>query len=807
LAKETIMAMGLFKNFKQWVYPSMRNNKIYLFSFLCFFLSYGGWAHAFEPFVVEEVRVDGLQRIPVSQVHRALSIGAGDRVTPKQVAVALKKIFASGDFQDVRIDRLGNVLVVVAAERPSISALNISGNKSIETEELEQGLKQEGLAKGSVLQRATLDRIRRGLERQYTAQGRYGAKVETELVPRPRNRVDINITIQEGVVAKIKHINIVGNERFSDEQLKELFLLKEPHFWAFMKGNNKYARERFAGDLERLRSFYMDRGYIQFVIESTQVSIDSSKEKVFLTLNVYEGEQFKVDQVDVVGDVPLPDAKVKELLKVKTGEVFSRLRLTETEDALARQLGNMGYSFASVKGLPEINEKENTVKVLFLVKPGKRVTVRRIHFRGHEKTADHVMRREMRQMESAWASTEKIELSKVRLQRLGFFKGVNVETPRVPGTEDQIDLNVTVEEQPSGSIGASVGYQGGTGVVFGANLSQRNFLGTGNEVEFMLQRTDLRNSYRFKFLDPYYTVDGVSRGFNFYFSETDFSEIDLSRYRVDAKGFNVSYGYPVSENTRLNFSFGLDNTRIYGQGGADSVRSDSRVLDFIDYPAPFSTDSGRQSESFLTYLITGSWRRSTLNKGLLPDRGTSNRISLELAVPGADLEYFRVNYLGDFYFPLNNIFTMRLRTELGYGDGFNETDILPFYKHYFSGGIGSIRGFENRTLGPLDDTLPPDPFGGNLLTETSFEFIFPAPFVKDKRTVRTAFFVDAGNVFDTNRSAEGYDFDVDELRYSVGVGLTWITAIGPLSFTFAKAFNESETDETQVFDFSLGTIF
>lgn len=762
---------------------------------------------AFEPFVVEKVRVDGLQRLPVSEVFRALPFNEGDSVTSSLVAVAIRNLFGSGNYRDVRIDRSGNTLVVVVAERPYISDLVIDGNKSITTEDLEEGLKKAGLSRGSLLRRATLERVQRELERQYVAQGRYGAHVEAEVAPRPRNRAELKITIKEGSVAKIKQITIIGNSIFSDEQLLELFELKEASWSTFFKGSSKYARERLAGDLERLRSFYLDRGYIQFTLESTQVAIDPSKEHIFITLTVQEGRRFTLGDIQVAGVVPFAEETLNNLLEVQSGDIFSRLKLTQTEDAISRKLGDSGYTFASVKGIPTVNEDSGQVDVTFLVEPGKRVTVRQVNFFGNVDTADHVMRREMRQMEGAWASSEKIELSKVRLQRLGFFKGVTVETPRVPGTDDQVDVNVTVEEQPSGSIGASIGYQGGAGVVFGASVSQRNFLGTGNQVEFVLQRTRLRDSYRFEFHDPYYTIDGVSRGFNFYFSETDFSGSDLSRYRADAKGVNVNFGYPINENTRLDFSLGFDGTRIYAQGGSDAVRSDTHVLDFIEYPTPFDPGVGVRSKRFLSYVAAGSWRRSTLNKGLLPDRGTSNRIALELGLPGADLEYYKLNYQGDFYFPLNDTFTLRTRTELGYGDGYSDTDVLPFYKHYFSGGMGSVRGFESRTLGPVDDTATPDPFGGNLLTEVSLEFIFPAPFVKDKRTVRTAFFVDGGNVFDTKRSDENFDFDVSEFRYSTGLELTWITALAPLSFTFSKAFNEADTDQTETFGFTFGTVF
>ncbi len=763
---------------------------------------------AFETFVIKDIRVDGLQRISVSKIYRKLPLDIGDKATPEQVATAIRALYKTGNFQDVRIEQEDQTLIVKVSERPSISRIDIKGNKFIKTEDLEEGLKQEGLAKGSVFQRATLAHVKNGLERQYVAQGRYGAKVTPEVVAQPRNRVALNIHIEEGEVALIKHINIIGNHLVKDEVLLELFQLKKTHLTSFFKGDNKYARERLAGDLETLRSYYMDRGYINFNIESTQVSIDPSKEHIYISISLNEGEKFTIDTVDITGELPFPETEVKNLIKVKSGAIFSRKQITLTEDLIRKKLGNVGYTFAKVKGIPQLNQDKNTVKVSFLVEPGKRVYVRRINFNGNNKTADHVMRREMRQMEGTWASTEKIELSKLRLQRLGFFKGVKVRNPKVVGTDDQVDVNFTVEEQPSGSIGASIGYQGGTGLVFGANVSQRNFLGTGNQVEFSLQRTDLRNSYSFRFLDPYYTIDGVSRGYNFYFSETDFSESDLSSYRTDAYGANLSFGYPINENERLSFSLGLDTTTIFAQNDAAQL-----ARDFINYqPSPPAPDL--QSDSFETFLLTSSWRRSTLNRGLLPTRGSLNRLSLELSIPGSELEYYKLVYQAERYLPLSNIWTLRLRTELGFGDGYAETDSLPFYKHFFSGGVGSVRGFETRSLGPRDNTTSPDPFGGNFLTESSMEFIFPTPFVKDKRTVRTAFFIDAGQVFDTNRDNEptpddegSLPIEIDQLRYSAGIGLVWITAIGPLTFTFAKAFNEGDDDETQVFDFTLGQTF
>lgn len=784
---------------------------------------------AVEQFVTQDIRINGLQRIPVRVVYKALRINVGDEVTSNRVAQSIKSLFATGNFDDIQISRAeGDVLVIRVSERPSISGIELDGNKAIESEQLLEGLRQTGLEKGRVFRRAMLERVSLELERQYVAQGRYGAKVETKVVPQPRNRVALEIDIYEGQVASIKHINIVGNKVFDTNNLLDLFSLKPTHFWSFFKGDDKYAREKLSGDLETLRSYYMDRGYINFAIESTQVSITPDKEQVYIVVNIHEGEKFLVGDVKLTGELPIPEEELTPLLLVKPDQVFSRQVLTLTEDLIAKRLGNVGYTFSEVNGVPEAQPGGDKVDVTFFVDPGKRAYVRRIEFAGNKSTSDEVLRREMRQMEGAWASTQKIERSKVRLQQLGFFKGVKVESIRVPSTDDQVDLRFEVEEQPSGSIGASVGYQQGTGVVFGANVSQNNFLGTGNQVTFNLQRTSIRNRYNFSYLDPYFTVDGVSRGYRLYFTETDYSDdSDFSSYRTDAFGVGVNFGYPINENERLRFGFGFDNTTIFAtQDSADDVR------EFIDYQeecfdvdvtdengATTTTevcDGGTQSADFDSYLSTISWRRSTLNRGLLPDRGSQNTVALEVALPGSDLEYYKLTYNGERYFPLTKKWVLRARTELGYGEGYLDTDQLPFYKHFLAGGTGSIRGFESRTLGPKEadsdttDGLSDDPFGGNVLIEGSLEFIFPMPFVKDKRTVRSLFFIDGGNVFDIERDEEDSQnvyLDESEFRYSAGLSFSWITGIGPLTFTFAKALNDEPGDDTQFFDFSLGQFF
>lgn len=751
------------------------------------------------PHTLRNLRVEGLQRIPVANIYRLLPFEEGGSYTEAQVAQAMHDLYATGDFQNVDILRQGDNLIVRLSERPSISEIELTGNKAITKEDLLAGLSRAGLSKGSVFKRATLERIQVELERQYVAQGRYGAQVKATVVAQPRNRVSIQITLREGDIATIRHINIVGNKTFSRAKLLKRFQLKESHLTSFFKGDNKYARERLAGDLETLRSYYMDRGFINFTIESTQVAIDPSKESVYITINITEGEEFKVGTVDLTGQFPVPEQGLRDLIVVKPGQTFSRRLLTLSEDLISKKLGNAGFTFATVKAITDIQKQQ--VNVNFFVDPGKRVYVRRINFAGNEKTSDEVLRREMRQMEGAWASGEKIEQSKVRLERLGFFKGVKVTTPAVPGSDDQIDVDFSVEEQASGSISASIGYQNGAGLIFGASVSQRNFLGTGNQVGFELQRTEFRNSYNFTFLDPYFTVDGVSRGYSIYYQETDFSDTDsnLSRYRADAYGGNVNFGYPINEDERVSFALGFDNTSI--KAGSFSP---TEVRQFIGYDEAIA---GVQSEDYQSIALTSTWRRSTLNKGLLPDRGGSHKVSLETALPGlSDLEYYKLDYQGEKYLPLPADWVLRLRGELGYGDGLNGTSELPFYKHFYAGGISSIRGYKSRSLGPKDSAG--DAFGGDLLVESGVEFIFPAPFVEDKRSLRTLLFIDLGNVFDTNRTDEpNLGIKPSNLRIGTGVGLSWITAIGPLSFTLSRAYNDADSDETEVFDFSLGQTF
>ena len=770
-------------------------------------------------FVIEDVRLQGLQRVSAGTVFNLIPVGVGERLDQVGVRDLTRALFGSGFFADIRIARDGGILIVTLTERPAIESIEIDGNKAIQTDALLDGLSQQGLREGEIFKQATLERVGLELERQYVSQGRYGASIDTNIEELPRNRVAIKIDIEEGKTSGIRHLNLVGVESFGPEELLDELELKHPSLFSFFRNDDKYAREKLSGDLETLEAFYKNRGYADFNLTQTQVSITPDRRQVYITIGVEEGDVYTVNKVNLVGELGdiAPD-DLRALFVVEDGQTFSQARITATEERLTTALGNSGFTFATASGVPKLNE-DNTVDVEFFVDSGKRAYVRRVSFTGNSLTQDEVMRRELRQMEGGWASTAQIDLSKIRLERLGFFKGVDVETPQVPGTDDQIDVNFSVEEQPSGSISATVGYSQGFGLILGANYQQNNVLGTGNSLGVGLSVSNFQRSASFNYFNPYFTLDGISRGFNVFFRQLDFDEGNIARYATDSAGLGVNFGFPIGETQRINFGMVAEWTEITeGFFAAEEIR------DFIN-------ENGDSSINFKGNL---SWSSSTLNRGLFPDRGAAQQIALELSVPGSDLQFFKFIYSGERYFPITRNWTLRLRSELGYGDGYGSTDRLPFYEHFFAGGFGSVRGFENNTLGPRATTLQRDPgtgdlildadgnpipvsfgrrddaIGGNVLVELGAELIFPLPFVEDNRQFRPAFFVDAGNVFNSNCpdiSNQCFDFSFDDFRYSVGFGVTWLTGLGPMTFAISKPFQTQDFDEEERFQFELGRTF
>lgn len=858
-------------------------------------------------FRIEDIRVEGLQRVSASPVFAALPIASGDFADTESIRTAVRALFSTGFFDDIQVLHEGNVVIFKVKERPTISEITISGNKAIKTEALMDAMSKNDLAEGQIFQRGTLDGILNELERQYVAQGRYSAEVTANIIELPHSQVKIEVTVDEGKVASIKHINIVGNEIFSDDELMNLFELTTTGWLSWLRSDDRYAREKLKGDIEKLESYYLDRGYLDFKVVSTQVSLSPDQKSVYITLNIHEGDIYTVKKIDLAGELIVSEEQMRRLVLLREDETFSQVLMTSTSEYMTNLLANAGYTNAEVQGIPTPNPETKTVDITFLINPSQRVYVRRIEFRGNTKTQDEVLRREMRQMEASSASNARIEQGKVRLERLGFFRGVNAKNTEVPGTSDLIDVEYTVEEQPSASINASVGYGQGTGFLLGASLQHNNWQGTGKQVGVSVNHSQYQTLYNFSYVDPYFTPDGVNRGISLFYSARDYSKINVASYTTDSYGLNFSFGYPISEIQRLNYVFGYSHLSVKTGGGTvQEIRRTPFDIDIEGYPSPYvhradaqglrlptdvyediSLPTGVVSQEMLTssppgfvdlygdefdtFTVGLSWLRSTLNRGMLATRGSRQNLSLDVSVPGSDLEYFVLQYDGQVFVPLTQSLTARFRTSLGYGDGYDDMDRLPFFKNFYSGGFGSVRGFRRSSLGPqasasgrysqqetdyfaidangdgINDSYDPvgaayilcdatqydylgrvqcnegeliraygtvnyrnRSFGGNMLVEFGADLIFPLPFIDDQRSFQTSLFLDVGNVFDTDCAETQINctsFDADELRASVGIGLNWLSPMGPLTFSLAKTLKEKEGDDREAFQFSLGAPF
>ena len=798
---------------------------------LCFLAFFSFAVPAFDEFLITDIRIVGLQRVSIGSIFTAIPVSVGDKMNEGKVSEITRALFSTAQFNDIQIGKDGNALIISVAERPSISSIELEGNKALKSEDLLQGLEGAGISEGQVYKRSTLNGMKSELIRQYASQGRYGAGVEIETIDKPRNTIELKIIIDEGKSAKIKKVNIIGNELFTDDDLMTGFELQEGKWYSFLSNKDKYSKEKLEGDIENLESFYLDRGYLKFSIESSQVSVSKDKQDVFITLSIREGEQYKIDEVNIIGDVPLDEGMYNPILEGLKDQIYSQAQITSIEEYLVNFLGNEGYTFAEVTGNPEMSEEANKVSLIFLVQPGNRTYARKILFSGNYLTNDEVLRREMRQFEGAWASDNLIEGSKLRLERLGFFKEVNVETIPVPGTEDQVDIEFTVEEESTSSIGGSIGYSD-FGMNLGLNLSDNNFLGSGNRFNLAINKSVYQEAYNISFFDPYFTMDGVSRGYSVYYRVTDYGEYNVANYLTNSMGGGVQFGYPISDITRIGLNLNFDNTDI------DPGSLPSREI------ADFLASEGTVFDVFKAQAV---WSKMTLNRGMFPTYGSSTDVMLQVTVPGSDLTYFKTNIKQKFYRPLgfaNLVFGFD--GELGYLGAYGDTQKTPFFENFYSGGPRSIRGFESNTLGPrvtpapcyefdaktgecpliVDtdfDGIPDsaaqnpygyqqirDPIGGNFLVEGSLQLIFKLPMVEDQRSMRSAFFVDFGNVFSTDcqeYQLNCYEPSVDELKYSVGVGVTWITGFGPMSFSFSQPFNDGIYDRTEEFQFTIGTVF
>ena len=740
---------------------------------------------AFETFEVADIRVEGLQRISAGTVFNYLPVKVGDQLTTEASEAAMRALFRTGFFNDIYLEREGNVLVVNVKERAAISSIEITGNQDLETEALLDGLEQIGLAEGRVFDRSLLDKVEQELQRQYYSSGKYSVRIDTTVTPLERNRVGILIDISEGRVARIRQINIVGNHRFSDKELKEDFTLEPPNLFSFVTKSDQYSKQKLSADLEILRSFYLDRGYLNFNINSTQVSITPDKRDIYITINITEGEQYRIREVTLSGDLVVEPEELFPLVRINPDDVFSRKRVTEAVDRISEKLGDQGYAFANVNTVPELDDENNEVKLAFFVDPGDRVFVRRVNVSGNVSTRDEVLRREMRQMEAGWFSAGKVERSRTRLQRLGFFEDVNVETPTVPGTTDQVDVNYSVTETSSGSITAGLGYSQTSGLLLNASVSQNNFLGSGKRVSFTFNNSSVNTIYNFSYTNPYYTIDGVSRGFGLFYRETEAEEANLSDYATDAYGANLSFGIPINEYDTIRFNTEYENLEL-----KTTSSSPLEVTDFID-------DHGDQ---YNTLKLSGSWSHDTRNRAIFADSGGLQRFTVEASVPGSDLEYYKLNYRQQRYVPLTRNLTLSMNADIAYGDGYGDYDNLPFFENYFAGGVRSVRGFDDNTLGPRDSN--DNPIGGSFKLVGGAEVIFPIPFLEASNSYRMSAFFDIGNVY------ENYDsFEANDLRYSVGVAGLWLSPMGPLAVSLGYPLNDKSGDEVQNFQFTFGSFF
>ena len=761
---------------------------------------------SFEKFEVSDIRVQGLLRVTAGTVFNAISINPGDEATPRNIRTTIRELFKTGYFQNVKINRDGDILLIEVTERPAIVSIDIEGNKAIPTEALLEGLAAEGLKEGEIFKQATLERVRIELVRQYVAQGQYTANIETDIDLLPRNRVNIEIEIEEGKRATIVQIAFVGNEVFDTPTLLNQMELKQPTLLGFISGENRYSREKLQGDLESIEAFYTDRGYIEFKINSTQVSMTPDRKQVYITVNVSEGEKHLINNVDLVGDLDdiNPD-ELRKLIVIASGQLYSSALLTATEELITRELGRYGYTFATATAVTEVAE-DGEVDVKFIVDTGNRAYVRRMNFVGNTTTRDTVIRREMRQLEGAWASTDLIDLSKLRLERMGFFSEVNVETPEVAGEDGLIDVEIEVKEQSTGSITGSLGYQKLSGLILGASIQKANIAGTGKNIGVALDWSNYRKSFSYNYTNPYFTEDGVSRGLSIFVRDTDYSQLNLNAFSTAAIGAGARFGFPIGETRRLQFSGRVEYTDV-----SQSSREATEITDFI---------SGVGSK-FLNYKLEGLWSQDSRNRAIFATRGSRQTLALEVSIPASDLQFFRSNMQLEQYFPvpgLNRNFAFHLRSDFGYGEAYGDTEQFPFYEHFYGGGFGSVRGYERSSLGPrstsfgssFNSNVPGRPFGGNVLVELSAEFVFPLPFLKNKGQVRSLYYVDAGNIFSTSCSPQSincFSPTFAELRGSTGVAVSWLTRMGPMSFSLGYPINDTELDETEIFSFELGQTF
>jgi outer membrane protein insertion porin family len=742
-------------------------------------------AFAFDPFLIKDIRVEGIQRTEAGTVFSYLPVKVGDTMNDEKAAAAIKTLFATGFFKDVRLEIDGQVLVVVLEERPAIASLEFSGLKSFKPEDLKKSLRDVGLAESRIFDRAMVERAEQELKRQYLSQGYYAVQLTTTITPLERNRVGINFAVTEGDIAKIKQINIIGAGAVSEADLLDLMVLRTPGWLTWYTKNDQYSKQKLSGDLETLRSYYLDRGFLEFNIESTQVSISPDKQDIYITINIAEGEKYSVSSVKLAGQLLLPEEELIKLVQVKPGEVFSREKMTETTKAISDRLGNEGYAFANVNASPELDKEKRQVAFTVFIDPGRRVYVRRINVVGNTRTRDEVIRREMRQAESSWYDGEKINKSRTRVDRLGYFDEVTVETPAVAGTTDQVDMEVKVKEKPTGNIMLGAGFSSAEKFTLSGAVQQQNLFGSGKHVGVQVSTSKSNKVLSLSHTDPYFTVDGISQGFDVYTRKTDTSTLAVGAFGSDSIGAGLRWGLPVAEDDYVNLGISADRTTL-----KTDANSPLRYQDYVN----------RFGERSNTLLGSFGWQKDGRDSVLVTTKGVLRRATLELSLPGSTATYVRASYQHQQFFPLDRKLTLALNGEIGVAKSYGNKE-LPFFKNFTAGGIGSVRGFDSGSLGPRDPVTN-EALGGDKRLIGNAELLFPVPGMGRDNSMRLSAFVDAGNVW-------GYDnkFSMGSLRYSAGMALAWNSPMGPLKFSYANPFNKKAEDKVQRLQFQMGSVF
>jgi outer membrane protein insertion porin family len=739
-------------------------------------------AQSFQPFTVKDIRVEGLQRTEPGTIFSYLPVKVGETMNEEKAQAALRALYATGFFSDVRLEVERDVLVVFVQERPAVAQIDFSGMREFEPDAVRKVLRENGLAEGRIFDRSVLETAEQELKRQYLSRGLYAAEVQTTVTPLERNRVGINIAVTEGEVAKIRGINIVGAEAFRESELLALFVLRTPGWLTWYTKHDRYAREKLAADLETLRSHYQNRGYLDFAIESTQVAITPERRDIYITININEGERYTVSDVQLSGQTLVPREELAKLVQLKAGDVFSREKLAASTKAIADRLGNDGYAFANANAIPNVDKEKRSVAFNIVIDPGRRVYVRRIDVAGNSKTRDEVVRREMRQLEGAFYDASKIQLSRRRIDRTGFFSEVTVETQPVEASQDQVDVVYTVKERPTGALLLGVGFSSVERFAVSTSIRQSNAFGSGKFISANVNSGRVNTVYALSYNDPYYTVDGVSQGFDIYKRETDASSLSVGPYSTDALGGGIKFGYPVSETSSVDVGVNLESVKL-----TTFSNSPQRYIDFTN-------QFGNQ---YRYGALTGGWQRDTRDSVILTTSGTFMRVGMELAA--GDLQYYRIGYQHLWYYPLSRTYTLMLRGDLGYAHGIGDRPV-PFFKAYFAGGPDSVRGYRAFSLGPRD--ADDNALGGNTKVIGSAELLFPMPGASAEQSLRLAWFVDAGQVYPA-----GAKLELSELRYSTGIALNWLSPFGPLRLSLAQPLNRRDGDEAQRLQFTFGTGF